>query len=212
MINIETYNCIQVQVFYAYFSTYLSSILNEQTLHLFVLILFFKFFIVILLLFSRILLLFFFLSMFLNVGMFSIHTGSVTSSDSGHSSNSSGDGTTLSHSYQLRCPSPPKHPPPLLVTGMYINSIRFRQIYLHYHISLIYLFQLPKSELKQCVSLHLPCLDWMYVSFKKSLLYNWIGLICFSFFWNAIRFCAIFCFFFVVVAKNNNKLFVCVNC
>lgn len=61
----------------------------------------------------------FFLKHVLNVGMFSIHTGSVTSSDSGHSSNSSGDGTTLSHSYQLRCPSPPKHPPPLLVTGMY---------------------------------------------------------------------------------------------
>lgn len=43
-------------------------------------------------------------------GMFSLHTGSVASSDSGHSTNSSGDGTTLTHSYQPRCPSPPRHP------------------------------------------------------------------------------------------------------
>lgn len=43
-------------------------------------------------------------------GMFSLHTGSVASSDSGHSTNSSGDGTTLAHSYQPRCPSPPRHP------------------------------------------------------------------------------------------------------
>ncbi|KAF2898675.1 hypothetical protein ILUMI_07500 [Ignelater luminosus] len=43
-------------------------------------------------------------------------SGSVASSDSGHSTNSSGDGPGgLPHSYQTqpRCPSPPRHPPPL---------------------------------------------------------------------------------------------------
>ncbi|XP_068904541.1 rap guanine nucleotide exchange factor 6 isoform X9 [Tenebrio molitor] len=48
-----------------------------------------------------------------------VTSGSVTSSDSGHSTmshctTSSGEGTLgLSHPYQPRCPSPPRHPPPL---------------------------------------------------------------------------------------------------
>lgn len=54
-----------------------------------------------------------------------VYTGSVTSSDSGHSTmshctTSSGEGTIgLSHPYQARCPSPPRHPPPL--PGMCIS-------------------------------------------------------------------------------------------
>ncbi|XP_063910805.1 rap guanine nucleotide exchange factor 6 isoform X7 [Zophobas morio] len=53
-------------------------------------------------------------------------TGSVTSSDSGHSTmshctTSSGEGTIgLTHPYQPRCPSPPRHPPPL--PGWYPNT------------------------------------------------------------------------------------------
>ncbi|XP_064216044.1 rap guanine nucleotide exchange factor 6 isoform X4 [Tribolium castaneum] len=49
-----------------------------------------------------------------------VTSGSVTSSDSGHSTmshctTSSGEGTIgLSHPYQARCPSPPRHPPPPL--------------------------------------------------------------------------------------------------
>jgi Rap guanine nucleotide exchange factor 2 len=56
-----------------------------------------------------------------------VTSGSVTSSDSGHSTmshctTSSGEGTLgLSHPYQPRCPSPPRHPPPL--PGMYYTAV-----------------------------------------------------------------------------------------
>lgn len=68
-----------------------------------------------------------------------VGTGSVASSDSGHSTNSSGDGPGgLPHSYQSqpRCPSPPRHPPPL--PGMYyLNLFLF---YFLYYTTLFVLF------------------------------------------------------------------------
>lgn len=58
-----------------------------------------------------------------------VRIGSVASSDSGHSTNSSaGEGPgVLPHSFQPqpRCPSPPRHPPNHL--GMYFITLNFSQ-------------------------------------------------------------------------------------